>query len=88
MVRDPEDKLCWPGALVTRKEVVGAEAATQVVADGVKRQSLECQVMTLQWGPLKVLKERKVSSSEQDGRGEAGWEGTPQAGDLGRRPSH
>lgn len=67
---------------------MGAEAATQVVVDGVKRQSLECQVMTLPWGPLKVLKERKVSSSEQDGQGEAGWEGTPQAGDLGRRPSH
>ena len=51
---------------------MGAEAAMQVVADGVKRQSLECQVTTLQWGPLKVLKERKVSSSEQDGRGEVG----------------
>lgn len=73
------------GQLVARRDVVGTTAATQIVADGAKRQSLESHVATLQWGPLKDLKEKKVSG-ELDGRGEAGW-GTS-GRELGRRPSH
>lgn len=73
------------GQLVTRRDVVGTAAATQVVANGATRQSLESHVATLQWGPLKDLKEKKVSG-ELDGRGEAGW-GTS-GREPGRRPSH
>lgn len=71
--------------LVARRDVVGIAAATQVVANGATRQSLESHVATLQWGPLKDLKEKKVSG-ELDGRGEAGW-GTS-GREPGRRPSH
>lgn len=52
--------------LVTRRDVVGTGAAMQVVADGAMKQSLESRVATLQWGPLKDLKERKVNG-ELDG---------------------
>lgn len=52
--------------LVSRRDVVGITTAMQVVADGATRQSLESRVATLQWGPLKDLKERKVSG-ELDG---------------------
>ena len=47
--------------LVARRDVVGTAAATQVVANGATRQSLESHVATLQWGPLKDLKEKKVT---------------------------
>ena len=66
--------------LVSRRNVVGITTAMQVVADGATRQSLESRVATLRWGPLKDLKERKVSG-ELDGRGEAGsWEETVSLG--------
>ena len=45
---------------------MGTKAAMQVVADGATRQSLDSHVATLQWGPLKGLKERTVSG-ELDG---------------------
>lgn len=45
---------------------MGTGAAMQVVADGAMKQSLESRVATLQWGPLKDLKERKVNG-ELDG---------------------
>ena len=52
--------------LVSRRDVAGIATAMQVVADGATRQSLESRVATLQWGPLKDLKERKVNG-ELDG---------------------